>query len=661
MSESVFLGSAYGMIDIKTGKAHQSILGIDSALIALGQTMGGINPIAIALGGAIIGVGAAIGGVVSIVNASVDQFADMQAQLSDIQAVSGATTEETEQLKNLITDLGLDPKLKVSATEAADAIEMLLRNGLSIDDVLNGAARSTILLANATGGDFSKAADTVTDVMAQFGIQASDMKKAVDGIVSVIQNSKLDINDYAYAIGMAGGVAGGSGVEFADFNTVLAGTAANFSGGSDAGTSFKVFLQRLVPNSKKAAKEMQRLGMITEDGANRFFDAEGNLRDLDQIAFILSKTLGDLSEQERIAAMHVIFGTDASRTAQGLMELGDASGYANDGIEGFVNGFTTLQETMAQTDADKAAAIRMDNLKGSAEILDGIIETLKISIGEEFEPAIRSFKDTMAAILTEHGDEFIAFFGALADVFEQSMPAVEGVAGAVGNLAGAFADFVATGNIDTLLETWDAIASGSGEGAFALGEQIGQYIAEGIIAQFNGDDEAIADSIAAKLVRINKRIGQDLLLIGGEMVAGIFAGMINKLTGGDLEAQTITEFRKMWDWILNGIDWPQLGRNLIKKIFEGLGVGEKGLSLIDELLPNLNPITFGKNLLSGNIPGTNSTYTPPTANSASAEETNSLLRQLNGKLKGTANFVVNEDALKDSGFIHADTFNMAAY
>ncbi|MEZ4622076.1 MAG: hypothetical protein R2867_42120 [Caldilineaceae bacterium] len=51
------------------------------------------------------------------------------------------------QLKGLIQDLGLDPKLKVSATEAADAIEMLGRNGLRMDDILSGAARSTVLLA----------------------------------------------------------------------------------------------------------------------------------------------------------------------------------------------------------------------------------------------------------------------------------------------------------------------------------------------------------------------------------------------------------------------------------------------------------------------------------------------------------------------------------
>ena len=70
---------------------------------------------------------------------------DMEQKVADIAAVMGLAKDQTAPLKALIQDLGIDPKLKVSATEAAGAVEMLARNGLSMDAILGGAARSTVL------------------------------------------------------------------------------------------------------------------------------------------------------------------------------------------------------------------------------------------------------------------------------------------------------------------------------------------------------------------------------------------------------------------------------------------------------------------------------------------------------------------------------------
>ena len=125
------------------------------------------------------------------VGVGVKKAADMEQQVADIASVMGITYDQAKPLKDLITQLGIDPKLKVSAEEAADAIEMLARNGLGMTEILDGAARSTVLLANATNADFGTAANIATEVMAQFKITAEDMSTAVNGIVSVTTNSKF--------------------------------------------------------------------------------------------------------------------------------------------------------------------------------------------------------------------------------------------------------------------------------------------------------------------------------------------------------------------------------------------------------------------------------------------------------------------------------------
>lgn len=76
------------------------------------------------------------------------------------------------------------------------------------------------------------------------------------------------------------------GVEFKDFTTSIAAIAPLFASGSDAGTSYKVFLQSLVPKSKSAAEAMERLGL-------EFFDAQGNMKDMGEISSMLNAKLKD--------------------------------------------------------------------------------------------------------------------------------------------------------------------------------------------------------------------------------------------------------------------------------------------------------------------------------------------------------------------------------
>ena len=241
------------------------------------------------VGKAVLGVAGAIGAATAAAGVAVGAFlvsginkaADFEAAMSGIAAALNMTAEEVKPLKNLIMDLALDPNLVVNTTEAATAIENLAKNGLSMDQIMAGAARSTAWLANATGADFGMAADIASDTMAIFNISAENMAEAVDQITEVTNASKFTINDYALAIAQAGAVADLVGVDFDDFNTTIAAIAPNFASGSDAGTSLKTMLMNLIPKSQDALDKMKELGLITFDssGSNGLPERErGNAR-----------------------------------------------------------------------------------------------------------------------------------------------------------------------------------------------------------------------------------------------------------------------------------------------------------------------------------------------------------------------------------------------
>ena len=377
----------------------------DEASRVIDDVRGNLNGLAGVAGTVVTAAGvaatAAVAGLTTAIGIGVGKAADMEQQIADIASVMGLTFDEAQPLKDLITQLGVDPNLKVSATEAADAIQMLARNGLDMSDILDGAARSTVLLANATNADFGTAADIATDVMALFKISADDMATAVNGITSVTTASKFSIDDYRLALAQGGGVAAAVGVDFADFNTTIAAISPLFASGSDAGTSFKTFLQRLVPQSKEAEGAMRALGIITEDCSNQFFDASGNLRSMADIAGLLQGALVGLSEEQKNAALNTIFGTDAMRAAVGLAEVGSGR-------------FTELAASMAQIDAESMAATRMDTFSGAMEILQGIIDGLLTQIGDAFLPALRAIAEWAIELASQHGPAIVAWFASIA-------------------------------------------------------------------------------------------------------------------------------------------------------------------------------------------------------------------------------------------------------
>lgn len=286
---------------------------------------------------------------------------DFEAAMNRVGAATGATGMELSALENLARDLGRNTSK--SASEAADMLEMLAKNGLDAGQILDGAASASIRLSEATGGDLSRSADVATNVMAQFGKQAKDLGPIVDQITAVTLASQFGFDDYALALGQAGGVAGAIGVSLTDFNAVIAATSDTFNSGSDAGTSFKQFLVSLVPQSKKAAVAMQELGL-------EFFNADGTMKSMAGIAEELKTKMGGLSEEELNTNMKEIFGVDAMRTAIALMREGGAG---IDEMTGKINQGGVAQEQ---------AAARMKGFNGEMEKLSGALDDLKISIGK---------------------------------------------------------------------------------------------------------------------------------------------------------------------------------------------------------------------------------------------------------------------------------------
>lgn len=416
------IASLFAKVGADTSEFNRKMKGVDSDMQSAGKKVGAFgNIMKVGFGAAVAGGAAAFAGLGMAMKGSIDQAMDMEQAVADITAAMALSSDETERMEGLIRDLGLDPKLKVSATEAAAAIQVLGTAGLTTTEILDGAARSTVLLSNATGSDMASAAAAASDVMAIFGIEAQNMDEAVNGILATTQASKFSFEDYALALAQGGGVAATVGVEFDDFNATIAAISPLFASGSDAGTSLKTMLTSLVPSSNAAEDAMAALGIITADGSNRFFDAQGNLKSMADIADILNTSLAGLSEEQQNQALKTIFGNDAMRAAAAL------AGYTDEE-------FQALKATMAKTDAEEAAATRMDTLAGKWDIFQGILDQTQIDIGNKVMPQMRSLADILIKLATDNGPAIVEFFGKVASTvvdlvnkFGQYWPQISGI------------------------------------------------------------------------------------------------------------------------------------------------------------------------------------------------------------------------------------------
>lgn len=441
---------------------------------------------------------------------SLNIASEFETEFSKVRAVLGSTDNEANKLRRSLIDLGLNEQFKISTLEAADTALVLAKNGLSAAEIMGGALEASTALANATTQEFGKSADVATDLIKIFGLENEQLASSVDLAVGAINQSKFGLNDYRLALGQSGQVASTFGVSIEDFNTVIAGTANAFTSGSDAGTSFKVFLQRTVPQTDRAAVAMKRLGLQTVNQANlqkelnialgtagpaamkryekaleggksgqevlravmgttkaeflkfsqevnvldsAFFDANGEMKDMQEISVALSEGLRKLGSDElRASFLTDAFGMDAIRTATALAKMSDAIGddaailrYAksigmtSDELEhlgkletpamlselqeslglsdekfrelGMSTGFLStewdsLVENISNTSAFDNAAIQVDNLSGSFEILKDQVTQFGVSFGSAIAPAFKFLNKLGSAVLETFMGQF---------------------------------------------------------------------------------------------------------------------------------------------------------------------------------------------------------------------------------------------------------------
>ena len=300
--------------------------------------------------------------------AAVKTSTDFNAAMSGVGAVANASAEDLEKLRDSALKAGADTVF--SASQAAEAQAELVKAGVSVSDTLGGALTGSLSLAAAGQLELADAATISAQAMNIFGLGGADVSHIADVLAAGANKSAADVGQLGDALRQGGLIAKQTGLSMEETVGVLSLFADNALIGSDAGTSLKTMLQRLVPQSDEAAEAMKNMGL-------QFFDAQGAFVGIDEVAAQLQTSLAGLSDEQRQNALTTLFGSDAVRGASILMEGGKAA----------VDEYTAAVNDMGA--AQRMAAAQTDNLKGDIEAFSGAVETSLINLGDLSDSALR--------------------------------------------------------------------------------------------------------------------------------------------------------------------------------------------------------------------------------------------------------------------------------
>lgn len=323
--------------------------------------------------------------LIGLVGESVKKAGDFEAGMKEFAAVTGASLKDSgkslKDFSDLFIQLGRD--LPVSTKDVEQAAIELAKGGIDPATIAAGALKTSLSLAAAGGLGLADSANILSkqlgvwvDTAASAGDKSTFLTQTADLLSQAANVTTSNVSDMALGLANVGGVAKVAGLSFHETVQALAEISPSFSGASDAGTSFKTFLQRLQPTTKPAVAAMKDLGLFTDKTGSAFYDAQGNFVGMEKATALLQAATSGLTQSQKSLAFQTIFGTDAIRTAAILSEKG-AAGYADMG----------KQMDAAGSVASQAAA-RQQGLNTAWENAQGSVEALQLTVGAALIPML---------------------------------------------------------------------------------------------------------------------------------------------------------------------------------------------------------------------------------------------------------------------------------
>ena len=241
--------------------------------------------------------------------AAVKTAADFDSAMSKVAAVSGATGDELDALRDKAREMGA--KTKFSASEAADAMNYMAMAGWKTGDMLSGID-GIMNLAAASGEDLATTSDIVTDALTAFGLSAADSGHFADVLAAASSNANTNVSMMGETFKYCAPVAGSLGFSCEDTAQAIGLMANSGIKGSQAGTALRSMMNALAGEVKFCGESFGEIEIATTN-------TDGSMRELNDILADCRVAFAQMSESEQALAAQALVGKNAMSGFLALM------------------------------------------------------------------------------------------------------------------------------------------------------------------------------------------------------------------------------------------------------------------------------------------------------------------------------------------------------
>ena len=308
---------------------------------------------------------------------------DFDSAMSGVKAISGATGEEFDALRAKAIELG--GSTAFSANEVAEAMTEMAKAGWDSQQILDGMG-GVLDAAAASGENLGTVSTIVADAITGFGMEAKESTRVADLLTQSANSGTIGINDLGESFKYIAPVAGSMGLSIEDVTTALSAMSMSGIKGSQAGTSLRGVLTRMVKPTDQVAAAMDELGIVLTN-------SDGTFKSLDQILSEMRGSFSGLTDEQKTYYAATLAGQEGM---SGLLSLLNMSQEEYDEIAASMDNASGV--------AKETAEVMRDNLAADVEELGGSLESLAITLAEHIIPHLRTFVQWLTELVGKFTD-----------------------------------------------------------------------------------------------------------------------------------------------------------------------------------------------------------------------------------------------------------------
>jgi len=324
--------------------------------------------------GSVAVVGAMLG-VAKGVFESVQAFAEFDSKMTQSLAIMQTTTAQQEQMARVAREVAT--VTAISATDSAEAYFFLASAGLNAEQSMS-ALPQVAKFAQAGMFDMATATDLATDAQSALGLTVKDavqnldnLTRVTDVLVKANTLANATVQQFSEALtNKAGSALKVTNKDIEEGVAVLSAFADRGVKGAEAGEKLNQILRDVSRAVKKNNEEWVASGIVVTD-------AEGNLLHLSEVVANLTAGMDGLSDVQKAGLL------DQLGLNRGVADAVKILAGAEDAIRNYDNELRNAGGT-----TERVAQKQLETFKAQVQLLQNNIENLKITIGQDFVPAL---------------------------------------------------------------------------------------------------------------------------------------------------------------------------------------------------------------------------------------------------------------------------------